>query len=85
MSNDLMPVSEVSRKLTLTEWGVVISLLTSAGVGIFTLGVVYAQVNQNTARLEKIEPKVEDISRRIERVDANVEFLREQADRDYHK
>lgn len=72
-------LSEVRRSLNITEIGVIISLLTSAGVGVFTLGVVYGQVNLNTKRIDKIEPKVDAISARIERIDANVEWLRQQA------
>lgn len=62
-------------KLTLTEIGVIVSMLTSIGVGIFTLGVVYAQVQQNTREIGAIKPKVEGIEKKVERIDANVEFL----------
>lgn len=66
------------RALTLTEIGVIVSLMTSAGVGVFTLGVIYGQVNRNTADIADIKPKVEEIGKRIERIDANVGFLRDQ-------
>lgn len=62
-------------QITLTEVGVIISLLTSAGVGIFSLGVVYGQVQRNTTSIEKLEPKVDTLEKRIERIDANVGFL----------
>jgi hypothetical protein len=65
----------VRTKLTLTEVGVIVSLLSSICVGIFTLGVVYGQVQRNTADIAVIKPKVESIS---ERIDANVEWLRMQ-------
>lgn len=72
-------IRAVRKSLTLTEIGVIVSLLTSSGVGIFTLGVVYGQVESNTARLNVIEPKVDGVVARIERIDANVSFLAELA------
>lgn len=63
------------RSLNLTEIGVIVSLVSSVGMGIFTLGVVYGQVQSNTAQIAEIKPKVEDVQGRVERIDANVEFL----------
>lgn len=68
----------LQNKLTLTEIGVIVSLLSSIGIGIFTLGVVYGQVQRNTADIATIKPKVEATAERIERIDANVEWLRQQ-------
>lgn len=67
----------MSKKLTLTEIGVIASLLTSICVAVFTLGVVYGQVQRNTADIATIKPKVEATAERIERIDANVEWLRQ--------
>lgn len=80
-------IKAVRKSLTLTEIGVIVSLLTSSGVGIFTLGVVYGQVQNNSDRLNVIEPKVDGVVARIERIDANVVFLTELAkeDRDRHR
>jgi len=71
--------TNMRRALTLTEIGVIVSLLSTAAMGVFTLGVLYGQVQQNTARIEVIEPKVDQIESRIERIDANVAFLAELA------
>ena len=68
-------IKSVRKSLTLTEIGVIVSLLTSAGVGVFTLGFIYGQVEHNTSRLDLMEPKVESVVSKIERIDANVEFL----------
>ena len=68
-------IKAVRQSLTLTEIGVIISLLISSGVGVFTLGVVYGDVQSNKDRLAKIEPRVDTIAAKIERIDANVEFL----------
>lgn len=80
-------IKAVRKSLTLTEIGVIVSLLTSSGVGVFTLGVVYGQVESNSARLNVIEPKVDGVVARIERIDANVAFLTELAkeDRNRHR
>jgi len=66
---------QMKRALTLTEIGVIFSLLSSAAVGVFSLGVVYAEVRTATARLDKIEPKVDETEDSIQRIDANVQFL----------
>lgn len=78
-------MQELRKSLTLTEIGVIVSLAISVGGVIFTGGVVYGQVRANTQRIDKIEPKVDDISKRIERIDANVEFLREHAARQLNR
>jgi len=80
-------IKAVRKSLTLTEIGVIVSLLTSSRVGVFTLGVVYGQVQNNSDRLNAIEPKVDGVVARIERIDANVAFLTELAkeDRDRHR
>lgn len=69
------------RKLTLTEIGVILSLLISVGGLIFTAGTLYGQVKNNTIRIDKIEPKVDAIEQRIERIDTNVEWLRQQREK----
>lgn len=66
--------------LTLTEWVAIASLLLSVGSVVFTGGFVYGQVQNNTDRLDRIEPKVEAVAARIERIDANVEWLRQQSE-----
>lgn len=67
--------------LTLTEWIAIASLIISVGCVVFTGGFVYGQVQGNSARLDKLEPKVEAMSARLERIDTNVEWLREQSER----
>jgi len=72
-------IKAVRKSLTLTEIGLIVSLLTSAGVAVFTFGVIYGQVESNSSRLNVIEPKVDGVVSRIERIDANVGFLTELA------
>jgi len=66
-------------KLTLTEIGVIISLLTSASLAVFTLGVLYGQVQTNTSRVTKVEDKVDRMTSDLAEIKANVEFLAELA------
>ena len=68
-------IKAVRQSLTLTEIGVIVSLLISAGVFVFTTGVFYGQVGDNTQDIAELKLKVEAISTKIERIDANVEFL----------
>lgn len=69
----------VQRKLTLTEIGVIASLAISTASGIFTLGVVYGQVQRNTADIDQIKPKVDDMRERVARIDEGVRFLTERS------
>jgi len=68
-------LDEVKRSLNLTEIGVIVSLLGTLVTGVFSMGVLYGQVQTNSKKIERLEPKVEAIMIRMERIDANVEFL----------
>lgn len=72
-------ITEIKQKLTLTEVGVIASIITSILVGTFSVGVFYGQVQDNTEDIAEIKPKVEETEKRIERIDANVSFLAELA------
>lgn len=61
------------------ELGVVLSLLCSAGSVVFGVGVLYADLRNHESRIAKIETKVDSFGERLARIDANVEFLAEQA------
>ena len=69
----------IERKLTLTEIGVIVSLLASTGPGIFSAGILYGQVQRNTADIEQMKPTVDDMRERVARIDENVKFLAAQA------
>lgn len=75
----------ISRSLTLTELGVIVSLVSTAGLGIFSLGVMYGQVQDNVKDIAEIKPKVNSIESRVERIDANVAFLAELAKEDRNR
>jgi hypothetical protein len=65
----------IKRSITLAEVGVIISLICTIGMGVFTLGVVYGQVKQNERDIASIKPKVDENARALQRIDANVTFL----------
>jgi hypothetical protein len=71
--------ADVRSKLTLTEIGVIVSLLSSAALAVFTLGVVYAQVQSTTQRVAKVEDKSDRMATDLAEIKANVEFLAELA------
>ena len=68
-------IKDVKRSLNLTEIGGIVSLLGTLVTGVFSMGVLYGQVQSNSKKIEQLEPKVEAIMIRMERIDANVEFL----------
>jgi hypothetical protein len=61
------------------EWGVVFSVLASAGSIVFSAGVVWDDLRDHERRLEIQEVKMDGIIPKVERIDANVTFLAEQA------
>lgn len=67
----------MKQSLTITDIGVIVSLVFSTGTALFTAGIVYGDVQRNKERISSMEPKVEAISMRMERIDANVGFLAE--------
>jgi hypothetical protein len=67
--------SDIRKSLTLTELGVIISLLISTSTGIFTLGVLYGDVQRTKADINEMKPKVDGVVGRVERIDANVALL----------
>lgn len=69
--------TELRKSLTLAELGVIISILLSVGTVIFTGGYLYGQVQSNTVRIDKLEPQMANVDRRLERIDTNVEWIRE--------
>jgi hypothetical protein len=75
------------QKVTRAEWGVVLSLLLSAGSVIFSAGVVWTTVQEHDRRLIAVEAVQDDQGKTIARIDANVTFLTERAreDREFRR
>ena len=72
-------LNEIRRGLTITEIGVIVSLGASVFTAGYTFAFLQAQVNQNSADIAKMEPEVDAIKQRLERIDANVTFLTQMA------
>lgn len=67
------------KKITLVEIGVIASLIASIGTGIFTIGVLYGEVRENT-RFRTISTRDQvEMREDIAEIKANVGFLAEQA------
>ncbi|WP_343609374.1 hypothetical protein [Novosphingobium sp.] len=71
--------NNVRRQLTIAELGVIISILCSTVTGAYVAGKLSNDVQRHTERLQLLEPRVDTLSTRIERIDANVAFLTEEA------
>lgn len=71
-------MDKVARSLTIAEIGVIVSLFCSIGSLLFTAGIIYGDVQRNSERIDILEPKVDRANGRIERIDANVQFLVDQ-------
>jgi hypothetical protein len=65
----------IKRSITLAEVGVIISLICTIGMGVFTLGVVYGDVRRNSADISMMKPKVTENEKALQRIEANVAFL----------
>lgn len=65
------------RSLTVAEVGVIISLLISTATGIFTMGVLYGDIQRAKADITEIKPKVDGVVGKVERIDANVSLILE--------
>jgi len=64
------------------EWGVILALTVSGANLAWTAGVVWQSVQEHDRRLIAIEAKYDAMAQRIERIDANVQFIAERAKED---
>lgn len=75
-------LSDNRDNLKRAEWGVVLSLIVSGVNLAWTAGVVWQSVQDHDRRIAAIEVRTEAMAQRIERIDANVQFLAERAKED---
>lgn len=66
-------------KVTRAELIAIASLVITLAALIFNIGVVYQTVQDHERRIVAEEAKTDDLVPRVERIDANVTFLAEQA------
>ena len=65
------------RKISLggLEWGVIISLLMSAGTTLFAAGILYGDIRDQDRRLTAVEAETRDAGTKLAGIEANVQFL----------
>lgn len=66
-------------KVTRAEWIAAIALLLNFGTITFVAGQVMQTQSDHNRRIEQVEKTTNTLIPRVERIDANVEFLAEQA------
>jgi len=57
------------------EWGVILSMLISAGTLIFSVGVTWGTVSDHERRLGIVEREDREVGKKLAAIDANVQFL----------
>lgn len=57
------------------EWGVIVSLLLSAGTTLFSAGILYGDVRDQDRRLTVVEAETKDSVTKLAAIEANVQFL----------
>lgn len=68
-------VAKVSR----AEWIAIAALCLTIAGQVFSMGVVWQTVQQHDDSIRKLETTTDALIPRVERIDANVQFLAEQA------
>lgn len=76
MTEDL---TEERTHVNRAEWIAIGALAVSICGGVFSLGVVYADVQDQGRRLSDVERSNDALVSKVERIDANVQFLTELA------
>ncbi len=80
--NTFEPQTAMERGMKRAEWGVIVSLIMSMMTAAWSVGVVWQTVQEHDRRLLAAESKLDTITMRIERIDANVTFLADRARED---
>jgi hypothetical protein len=78
--------NQEKRAVTRSEWIATLAFVLSAAGVVFQVGVVWGTVQNHEQRISRQEEKMDIVAVRVERIDANVSFLAEQAreERDLH-
>ena len=75
-------IHEVEKGMKVNGVGMIIAILMSSASLLFTGGVVYGQVQQNTAKIASLESRVDGMAAAIIRIDSNVGYLTYRAKED---
>ena len=80
-------INELKGKLTITEIGVILSLLLSVITGAFTFGVMYGEVRENTRFREQSQRDITMMKEDISSIKTSVQHLvdAQKEDRQYHR
>lgn len=65
----------VRRGLTLTEIGVIVSLIISIGTVLFTGGIVYAQVQEHGVSITELKTKDASTTDRLARIETKIDLM----------
>lgn len=65
--------------MTRAEWISIAAFAVSILGGAFSLGIVYADVQDHDRRINAVEVSTDVLVTKVERIDANVQFLAELA------
>jgi hypothetical protein len=65
----------VSRVMTKLEWGVVFSVIVSAASLIFSAGVVWTTVQQNTQEIAILKANRDETTDRLARIETKVDLI----------
>ncbi|MXO66248.1 hypothetical protein [Altericroceibacterium endophyticum] len=70
-------MAELNRNIVLTklEWGVVFALLSSAGSIIFSAGIVWQAVQQNSAEISTLKTSRDDSIDRLARIETKLDLV----------
>jgi hypothetical protein len=66
-------------KVSRAEWIAISAFLLSVAGHVFSMGVVWRTVQEHERSIFKLEATTDALIPRVERIDANVQFLAEQA------
>jgi hypothetical protein len=75
-------IQKAGRDVSRAEYGVIFSIAISVLTAIFTLGVMYGDVQRNVSRIAVLEMKTASMEQAVTRIDQNVIFLADRARED---
>ena len=64
-----------NREMTRLEWGVIVSLIVSAGSIVFTAGIVWQKVQANDVRISTLEATNATNTDRLARIETKLDLI----------
>lgn len=75
MTNQPKPSENGAIMLTKLEWGVVLSLLASAGSIIFSAGIIWTTVQQHDREILMLKTKADENTDRLARIETKLDIV----------